>query len=82
MDFSLQKHFQNDDHVYKSFLNILNMYRKKHKGITEVYDEVSSSSSILNSSDMMCLYSNFCNCRGCFSFTDFLESYRLYSLDL
>ena len=38
--FSLQKRFQNDDHVYKSFLDILNMYRKEHKGITEVYHEV------------------------------------------
>ncbi|KAG5535017.1 hypothetical protein RHGRI_022955 [Rhododendron griersonianum] len=38
----IKKHFQNDDHVYKSFLNILNMYRKKHKGITEVYDEVAT----------------------------------------
>lgn len=36
----LQKRFQNDDHVYKSFLDILNMYRKEHKGITEVYQEV------------------------------------------
>ena len=38
--FSPQKRFQNDDHVYKSFLDILNMYRKEHKGITEVYQEV------------------------------------------
>lgn len=37
---SLQKRFQNNDHVYKSFLDILNMYRKKHKGVNEVYDEV------------------------------------------
>lgn len=40
---NLQKRFQNDDHVYKSFLDILNMYRKEHKGITEVYQEVSIS---------------------------------------
>lgn len=39
---SLQKRFQNDDQVYKSFLDILNMYRKEHKNIGEVYDEVSS----------------------------------------
>ena len=38
----LQKRFQNDDQVYKSFLDILNMYRKEHKNIGEVYDEVSS----------------------------------------
>lgn len=36
----MQKRFQNDDHVYKSFLDILNMYRKEHKGINEVYHEV------------------------------------------
>ncbi|XP_016559073.1 paired amphipathic helix protein Sin3-like 2 isoform X2 [Capsicum annuum] len=38
----IKKRFQNDDHVYKSFLDILNMYRKEHKGITEVYQEVAS----------------------------------------
>ncbi|KAI8013889.1 Paired amphipathic helix protein Sin3-like 2 [Camellia lanceoleosa] len=36
----IKKRFQNDDHVYKSFLEILNMYRNEHKGITEVYHEV------------------------------------------
>ncbi|KAL8471473.1 hypothetical protein ACS0TY_028934 [Phlomoides rotata] len=36
----IKKRFQNDDHVYKSFLDILNMYRKEHKGISEVYQEV------------------------------------------
>ncbi|KAI7741386.1 hypothetical protein M8C21_000846, partial [Ambrosia artemisiifolia] len=33
----IKKRFQNDDQVYKSFLDILNMYRKEHKGINEVY---------------------------------------------
>ncbi|CAO2825485.1 unnamed protein product [Amaranthus hypochondriacus] len=37
----IKKRFQNDDQVYKSFLDILNMYRKEHKNIGEVYDEVS-----------------------------------------
>lgn len=37
----IKKRFQNDDQVYKSFLDILNMYRKEHKSISEVYDEVS-----------------------------------------
>ncbi|KAK9707311.1 hypothetical protein RND81_07G188400 [Saponaria officinalis] len=32
--------FQGDDRVYKSFLDILNMYRKENKTITEVYQEV------------------------------------------
>ncbi|XP_019161607.1 PREDICTED: paired amphipathic helix protein Sin3-like 2 isoform X2 [Ipomoea nil] len=36
----IKKRFQNDDQVYKSFLDILNMYRKEHKSITEVYQEV------------------------------------------
>ena len=36
----LQKRFQSDEHVYKSFLDILNMYRKEHKDINAVYDEV------------------------------------------
>ncbi|KAL8528277.1 hypothetical protein ACS0TY_005906 [Phlomoides rotata] len=38
----IKKRFQNDDHVYKSFLDILNMYRKEHKGITDVYEEVAA----------------------------------------
>lgn len=36
----MQKRFQNDEQVYKSFLDILNMYRKEHKDINEVYQEV------------------------------------------
>lgn len=40
----LQTRFQHDDNVYKSFLEILNMYRKEHKSITEVYQEVPSFS--------------------------------------
>ncbi|KAI3768665.1 hypothetical protein L2E82_19495 [Cichorium intybus] len=38
----IKNRFQNDDRVYKSFLDILNMYRKEHKGIKEVYHEVAS----------------------------------------
>ncbi|RDX80436.1 Paired amphipathic helix protein Sin3-like 4, partial [Mucuna pruriens] len=34
--------FQGDDRVYKSFLDILNMYRKETKSITEVYQEVAA----------------------------------------
>ncbi|XP_068642202.1 paired amphipathic helix protein Sin3-like 4 isoform X2 [Aristolochia californica] len=36
----IKTRFQNDEQVYKSFLDILNMYRKEHKSITEVYQEV------------------------------------------
>ncbi|XP_044469027.1 paired amphipathic helix protein Sin3-like 2 [Mangifera indica] len=38
----IKKRFQNDEHVYKSFLEILNMYRKEHKDINEVYSEVAA----------------------------------------
>ncbi|EPS70393.1 hypothetical protein M569_04369, partial [Genlisea aurea] len=33
--------FQGDDHVYKAFLDILIMYKKDAKSITDVYHEVS-----------------------------------------
>ncbi|KAF5479524.1 hypothetical protein F2P56_000335 [Juglans regia] len=38
----IKKRFQNDERVYKAFLDILNMYRKEHKDINEVYDEVAT----------------------------------------
>ncbi|XP_040873808.1 paired amphipathic helix protein Sin3-like 4 [Glycine max] len=38
----IKTRFQGDDHVYKSFLDILNMYRKEDKSITEVYQEVAA----------------------------------------
>ncbi|KAL3647193.1 Paired amphipathic helix protein Sin3-like 3 [Castilleja foliolosa] len=38
----IKTRFQGDDHhVYKSFLDILKMYRNNHKSVTEVYQEVS-----------------------------------------
>ncbi|KAL6567759.1 hypothetical protein OROGR_001427 [Orobanche gracilis] len=37
----IKTRFQGDDHVYKAFLDILNMYRKDNRSITEVYQEVS-----------------------------------------
>ena len=36
----LQTRFQGNDSVYKAFLDILNMYRKENKSVTEVYQEV------------------------------------------
>ncbi|KAG2322315.1 hypothetical protein Bca4012_056906 [Brassica carinata] len=36
----IKTRFQGDDRVYKSFLDILNMYRKENKSITDVYKEV------------------------------------------
>ncbi|CAN1816987.1 Paired amphipathic helix protein Sin3-like 4 [Linum perenne] len=38
----IKTRFQGDDHVYKAFLDILNMYRKENKSITEVYQEVAA----------------------------------------
>ncbi|KAE9613428.1 putative transcription regulator Others family [Lupinus albus] len=38
----IKTRFQGDDRVYKSFLDILNMYRKENKTITEVYQEVAA----------------------------------------
>ncbi|XP_022776020.1 paired amphipathic helix protein Sin3-like 4 isoform X2 [Durio zibethinus] len=38
----IKRRFQGDDHVYKSFLDILNVYRKENKSITEVYQEVAA----------------------------------------
>ena len=35
-----QNRFQHDEQVYKSFLDILNMYRKDNKSIQDVYQEV------------------------------------------
>ncbi|KAL0014194.1 hypothetical protein SO802_001263 [Lithocarpus litseifolius] len=34
--------FQNDEHVYKSFLDIWNKYWNEHKDMVEVYNEISS----------------------------------------
>ncbi|XP_068462786.1 paired amphipathic helix protein Sin3-like 4 isoform X2 [Phaseolus vulgaris] len=38
----IKTRFQSNDSVYKSFLDILNMYRKETKSITEVYEEVAT----------------------------------------
>ncbi|KAJ4912071.1 Paired amphipathic helix protein Sin3-like 2 [Raphanus sativus] len=38
----IKRRFQHSEDVYKSFLEILNMYRKDDKDITEVYNEVST----------------------------------------
>ncbi|PRQ24184.1 putative transcription regulator Others family [Rosa chinensis] len=38
----MKKRFQNDERVYKSFVNIVNMYVKEHKDVNEVYQEVAS----------------------------------------
>uniref|UniRef100_A0A0E0FF51 Histone deacetylase interacting domain-containing protein n=1 Tax=Oryza nivara TaxID=4536 RepID=A0A0E0FF51_ORYNI len=36
----IKNRFQHDEHVYKAFLDILNMYRKDNKSIQDVYHEV------------------------------------------
>ncbi|XP_017235252.1 paired amphipathic helix protein Sin3-like 2 isoform X2 [Daucus carota subsp. sativus] len=38
----IKTRFQDDEKVYKSFLDILNMYRRENKGIDEVYFEVAA----------------------------------------
>ncbi|XP_019170871.1 PREDICTED: paired amphipathic helix protein Sin3-like 3 isoform X2 [Ipomoea nil] len=38
----IKTRFQGDDYVYKSFLDILNMYKKESKSISEVYQKVAS----------------------------------------
>ncbi|XP_071692748.1 paired amphipathic helix protein Sin3-like 2 [Rutidosis leptorrhynchoides] len=40
----VKERFQDDDHVYQSFLDILDRYRKEHKDINEVYQEVAALS--------------------------------------
>ncbi|KAJ9562476.1 hypothetical protein OSB04_007636 [Centaurea solstitialis] len=39
----VKKRFQNEeDHVYKSFFDILKMYKKEHKSINRVYHEIAA----------------------------------------
>ncbi|BFI09258.1 paired amphipathic helix protein Sin3a [Marchantia polymorpha subsp. ruderalis] len=38
----IKTRFSTDEHVYKAFLEILNMYRKGNKSISEVYQEVAT----------------------------------------
>ena len=58
----MQTRFQGDDHVYKSFLDILNMYRKENKSITEVYQEVCVLLLSLAVGMLSVLYVWFCHC--------------------
>jgi paired amphipathic helix protein Sin3a len=37
----IKKRFSTDERVYRAFLEILNLYRRAQKTITQVYDEVS-----------------------------------------
>lgn len=39
LNLCLQARFRNNDRVYKSFLDVLNMYRTQSKSIEEVYHE-------------------------------------------
>ncbi|KAI0488543.1 hypothetical protein KFK09_028379 [Dendrobium nobile] len=36
----IKNRFQNEEHIYKAFLDILNMYRRENKSIHDVYQEV------------------------------------------
>ncbi|KAL3631082.1 hypothetical protein CASFOL_024066 [Castilleja foliolosa] len=53
----IKARFQGDDHVYKAFLDILNMYRKDNKSITEVYQEVSVL--LQNHADLLVEFTHF-----------------------
>ncbi|KAF3951322.1 hypothetical protein ACB098_01G279700 [Castanea mollissima] len=37
----IKRRFQDDEHVYKAFLDCLNTYKKEHKDINKVYNEIS-----------------------------------------
>ncbi|KAL3511225.1 hypothetical protein ACH5RR_030626 [Cinchona calisaya] len=53
----IKTRFQGDDHVYKCFLDILNMYRKENKKITEVYEEVAVL--FCNHNDLLVEFTHF-----------------------
>ncbi|XP_019164891.1 PREDICTED: paired amphipathic helix protein Sin3-like 3 isoform X2 [Ipomoea nil] len=53
----IKTRFQGDDSVYKCFLDILNMYRKENKSISEVYQEVSSL--LHEHTDLLVEFANF-----------------------
>ncbi|KVH97754.1 hypothetical protein Ccrd_000113, partial [Cynara cardunculus var. scolymus] len=53
----IKMRFQGDDHVYKSFLDILNLYRKENKSISEVHQEVATL--LHNQPDLLKEFTNF-----------------------
>ncbi|KAG6486831.1 hypothetical protein ZIOFF_055411 [Zingiber officinale] len=53
----IKSRFENDEHVYKSFLDILNMYRRENKSIHEVYEEVAAL--FLNHHDLLEEFTHF-----------------------
>lgn len=53
----IKMRFQGDDRVYKSFLDILNMYRKENKPIKEVHQEVAAL--LHNQPDLLKEFTNF-----------------------
>ncbi|XP_074569740.1 paired amphipathic helix protein Sin3-like 4 isoform X1 [Curcuma longa] len=53
----IKSRFENDEHVYKSFLDILNMYRRDNKSIHEVYEEVAAL--FLNHQDLLEEFTHF-----------------------
>lgn len=69
----MQTRFQGDDHVYKSFLDILNMYRKENKSITEVYQEVGVLLLSLVAAILSVLFVWFCCHCTSFSGTSFVS---------
>lgn len=60
---AVQSRFANDERVYKAFLEILNMYRKGQKSITQVYDEVRPTT---HTTCCLCCFDAFCNVTSLF----------------
>ncbi|KAI3818168.1 hypothetical protein L1987_11971 [Smallanthus sonchifolius] len=53
----MRMRFQGDEHVYKSFLDIMNMFRKETKSVTEVHQEVAVL--LHNQPDLLNEFTNF-----------------------
>ncbi|XP_016649515.1 PREDICTED: paired amphipathic helix protein Sin3-like 4 isoform X2 [Prunus mume] len=53
----IKTRFEGDDHVYKSFLDILNMHRMENKSIAEVYQEVAAL--FQDNSDLLVEFTHF-----------------------
>ncbi|XP_050375013.1 paired amphipathic helix protein Sin3-like 4 isoform X2 [Argentina anserina] len=70
----IKTRFQHDDHVYKSFLDILNMYRKESKSIAEVYQEVSAL--FRDHADLLVEFTHFLPDNSATASTQFAPSQR------
>ncbi|GAB2280380.1 hypothetical protein Dimus_015015, partial [Dionaea muscipula] len=75
----IKARFHNNDHVYKSFLEILNMYKRESKSINEVFQEVASL--FRDDVDLLEEFQNFLpNNSGPHGTSDFVIRDRSYTL--